>query len=75
MDDLFNSDDIFMTILNYLTEKINTPQINDKIQDELIKPITQLIIKHMYPYMVTTIVIIALMFLCIIGTFILILKK
>ena len=75
MEDFFKSDDIFMTILNYITEKINTPEINDKIQDELIKPITQLIIKHMYPYMVTTIVIIALMFLCIIGTFILMLKK
>ena len=72
---MFNTDDLLNNGLNYLIEKIHTPEINNKLQNELIKPLTQLIIKHMYPYLITAIVIIALMLICIIGTFILMLKK
>jgi hypothetical protein len=75
MDDIFNTDELINSGLNYLIEKIHTPLINEKIQHELIKPLTELIIKHMYPYLITTIVIIALMFISIIGIFILILNK
>lgn len=75
MDDLINTDEIFDYIINFLTKKINSPEINVKIQTEIIKPITQLIIDYIYPYFITTIVIICLMFFCIIGSFILLLKK
>lgn len=75
MDDIFNTDELINTGLNYLIEKINTPVINDKLQNELIKPLTQLIIKHMYPYLITAVVIFGLMFISIIGIFILMLNK
>lgn len=75
MTDLFNTDELINTGLNYIIEKLNKPEINYKLQSELIKPLTQLIIKHMYPYLITVVVIIALMLICIIGTFILMLKK
>jgi hypothetical protein len=75
MDDLFNTDDLVYNVLNYLSEKLHTPSINEKIEIELIKPLTQLIIKHMYPYLITAVIIIALMFISIIGIFILMLNK
>lgn len=75
MDDIFNTDELINTGLNYLIEKLHTPAINEKLQNELIKPLTELIIKHMYPYLVTAVVIVALMFISIIGIFILILNK
>ena len=65
MEDIFNTDDLIHNGLNYLIEKLNTPKINEKIQKELIKPLTELIIKHMYPYLITAVVIITLMFLSI----------
>jgi hypothetical protein len=75
MDDIFNTDELLNTGLNYLIEKLHTPSINKKIQNELIKPLTELIIKHMYPYLITSAVIVALMFISIIGIFILMLNK
>lgn len=75
MTDIFDTDDLINTGLNYLIEKLNTPAVNTKLQDELIKPLTELIIKHMYPYLVTGVIIVALMFISIIGIFILMLSK
>jgi hypothetical protein len=75
MNDIFDTDELINNGLNYLIEKLNTPTINNKLQNELIKPLTQLIIKHMYPYLVTGVIIVALMFISIIGIFILMLKK
>ena len=75
MNDIFDTDELINTGLNYLIEKLNTPTINMKIQNELIKPLTELIIKHMYPYLITAVIIVALMFISIIGIFILMLSK
>jgi hypothetical protein len=75
MNDLFNTDELINNGLNYIIEKLHTPVINEKLQNELIKPLTELIIKHMYPYLITAVVIVALMFISIIGIFILILNK
>lgn len=75
MSDLFDTDELINTGLNYIIEKLNTPVINNKLQNELIKPLTELIIKHMYPYLITAVIIVALMFISIIGIFILMLSK
>jgi|SaaInlStandDraft_7_1057024.scaffolds.fasta_scaffold298243_1 hypothetical protein len=75
MDDLFSTNELINNILNNIIEKIQTPEINLKIQNELINPLTKLLINHMYPYLITTVIIVFLMFICIIGTFILILSK
>ncbi len=75
MTDIFDTDELFNTGLNYIIEKLNTPSINEKMQNDLIKPLTELLIKHMYPYLITAVVIVSLMFICMIGIFILILKK
>lgn len=74
MDDLIN-EELITTILNFLSNKISNPVIKEKLENEIVKPLTQLIIKGMYPYIITTIVIFALMFICIIGTFIILLSK
>lgn len=75
MSDLFDTDELINTGLNYIIEKLNTPVINNRLQNELIKPLTELIIKHMYPYLITAVIIVALMFISIIGIFILMLSK
>ena len=74
MDDLIN-EELITTVLNFLSNKISNPVIKEKLENEIVKPLTQLIIKGMYPYIITTIVIFALMFICIIGTFIILLSK
>lgn len=75
MIDITDENDLFEYILEIITKKINSPEINKKIQHEIILPISNLFISHLYPYLISTIIVISLMFICILGTFILILKK
>lgn len=70
----FNVDELLNNCLNYFIDKINNPIINNKIKYELIKPLTELLIKELYPYLLTAVIIVSLMFISIIGIFILILR-
>lgn len=64
-------------LLNDLITKIiielNQPETSQKIKLEIIDPFVQYILKQLYPYLITTCIIVVLMFLCIISTLVILL--
>ena len=75
IENFIETENLFETIILYLGNKIKEPYINDLLHSELIKPLTKLLISNLYPYLITAVIMVSLMFLGIIGTFILLLKK
>lgn len=67
------------TIVNDLIEdvikEINEPENQTKIKRDIIEPFTMYVIKQMYPYLVSTCIIILLMLLCIVSVLIIVIKK
>lgn len=61
-------------LIDSIIQELNQPEIKDKINAELLQPIIQHITKQLYPYLITTCVIIVLMFICIIAIFIMMLQ-
>ena len=61
-------------LLDNIISEFNKPEIKIKITNELIHPIIDHFTKQLYPYIITTCIIIILMFLCIIGTFIILVQ-
>ena len=60
--------------MDTIIHELNQPEIKDKINNELLQPIIQHITKQLYPYLITTCVIIVLMFICIIAIFIMMIQ-
>ena len=71
--------ELIYDLLEAVIAEVNKPEIKDKLNTELIQPIIQPLIQHLtkqlYPYLITTCVIIVLMFICIISTFIILLQN
>jgi hypothetical protein len=65
---------IIYELIDSIVAEINQPDVKEKINTELIQPIIQHLTKQLYPYLLTTCVIVVLMFICIITTFIIILQ-
>lgn len=61
-------------IIDTIIHELNQPEIKDKINNELLQPVVQHITKQLYPYLITTCVIIVLMFICIIAIFIMMIQ-
>lgn len=66
--------ELLYDLIDSIVLEINKPDVKEKINNDLIQPIIQHLTKQLYPYLITTCVIIVLMFLCIISTFIIILQ-
>lgn len=66
---------LILDILNHIKEEFNKPEINTKLKTEFTDPFIKFIISQLYPYLITTCIIFVLMFLCIISTLIICLKK
>jgi hypothetical protein len=67
--------EIIYDLLEAVIAEVNKPEIKDKLNTALIQPIIQHLTKQLYPYLITTCVIIVLMFICIISTFIILLQN
>ncbi len=67
--------ELIYELLEAVIAEINKPDIKEKINSELLQPIIQHLTKQLYPYLITTCVIIVLMFICIISTFIILLQN
>lgn len=61
-------------LIDTVIYELNRPETKEKINAELLQPIIQHISKQLYPYLITTCVIIVLMFICIIAIFIMLLQ-
>ena len=62
-------------LIEEIIKEINEPDNQHKIKTEIIEPFTIYIVKQMYPYLLSTCIIILLMLLCIISVLIIVIKK
>lgn len=62
-------------LIEEIIKEINEPENQTKIKNEIIEPFTVYIVKQMYPYLLSTCIIILLMLLCIISVLIIVIKK
>lgn len=67
--------DIINELLENITRELNEPENQDKIKKEIIQPFTMYLINQMYPYLLSTCIIILLMLLCIISVLIILIRK
>lgn len=66
---------IVYDLIDDAIKEINEPENQTKIKRDIIEPFTMYVIKQMYPYLVSTCIIILLMLLCIVSVLIIVIKK
>jgi uncharacterized membrane protein len=66
---------IVYDLIEDVIKEINEPENQTKIKRDIIEPFTMYVIKQMYPYLVSTCIIILLMLLCIVSVLIIVIKK
>lgn len=66
---------IVYDLIDDVIKEINEPENQTKIKRDIIEPFTMYVIKQMYPYLVSTCIIILLMLLCIVSVLIIVIKK
>ena len=67
--------ELIFDLLEEIIKEINHPEQQQKIKKEILDPFILYIIKQMYPYLISTCIIILLMLLCIISVLIILIRK
>jgi len=67
--------DLIFDLLEEIIKEINNPEQQEKIKQKIVDPFIIYIVKQMYPYLISTCIIILLMLLCIISVLIILVKK
>lgn len=66
---------ILYDLIEEVIKEINQPEQQDKIKKEILDPFIIYIIKQLYPYLISTCIIILLMLLCIVSVLIILLRR
>lgn len=76
IESILGDNNEFITFfLDMIISKIKEPDIQNKINNELIEPMIKKFIQNLYPYLLTAVIMMTMMFLSVLGLFILVLKK
>jgi hypothetical protein len=67
--------DIITDLLNEISKEVRQPEQQERIKKELLDPFIIYIIKQIYPYLISTCIIILLIFFCIISVLVILLRK
>jgi uncharacterized membrane protein len=62
-------------LIEEVIKEINQPEQQDKIKREIIDPFIVYLVKQLYPYLISTCIIILLMLLCIVSVLIILLRQ
>jgi hypothetical protein len=66
---------IITELIEDIITEINQPEQQEKIKSKILDPFIIYLIKQLYPYLVSTCIIILLMLLCIISVLIILIRK
>lgn len=66
---------LVLNLIEEITKELNEPDNQEKIKKDILEPFTMYVIKQMYPYLLSTVIVIFLMLLCIISVLIILIKK
>lgn len=62
-------------LIEEIIKEINQPEQQDKIKREILDPFIVYLVKQLYPYLISTCIIILLMLLCIVSVLIILLRQ
>lgn len=62
-------------LIEEVIKEINQPEQQEKIKKEILDPFIIYIVKQMYPYLISTCIIILLMLLCVVSVLIILLRQ
>ena len=66
---------ILYDLIDEIIKEINQPEQQEKIKKEILDPFIVYLVKQLYPYLISTCIIILLMLLCIVSVLIILLRK
>jgi uncharacterized membrane protein len=66
---------ILYELIEEVIKEINQPEQQEKIKKEILEPFIIYIVKQMYPYLISTCIIILLMLLCVVSVLIILLRQ
>ena len=66
---------ILYELIEEVIKEINQPDQQDKIKREILDPFIVYLVKQMYPYLISTCIIILLMLLCVVSVLIILLRQ
>lgn len=66
---------ILYDLIEEVIKEINQPEHQDKIKREILDPFIVYLVKQMYPYLISTCIIILLMLLCVVSVLIILLRQ
>jgi hypothetical protein len=66
---------ILYELIEEVIKEINQPEQQDKIKREILDPFIVYLVKQMYPYLISTCIIILLMLLCVVSVLIILLRQ
>jgi uncharacterized membrane protein len=66
---------ILYDLIEEVIKEINQPEQQDKIKREILDPFIVYLVKQMYPYLISTCIIILLMLLCVVSVLIILLRQ
>lgn len=66
---------ILNDLINEIIKEINQPEQQERIKKDIIEPFIIYIIKQLYPYLISTCILILLMLLCIVSVLIILIRK
>ena len=61
-------------LIEAIIAELNEPSTKEKLNTELVQPLIQYLTRQLYPYLISTCVIIILMFICVISILIMLIQ-
>ena len=66
---------ILYELIEEVIKEINQPEQQDKIKREILDPFIVYLVKQLYPYLISTCIIILVMLLCVVSVLIILLRQ